>query len=113
MRTLFFGDLIVGTIRDAFESDGIWFGVLECQLSSTDGALARRVLDFIWFCEDWNERVRRDDPSSNVSEFDAYADLLTSGRWATKTADGKTSQIDQAPVFFKNGEMSWKTVLRK
>jgi hypothetical protein len=94
MYVLSFGELIVGQIKDPFCSDDTWHGTLECQLQAGDGPHARRVLDFIAFCEDWNERVERDEPTAgNPAEFDAFSDVVDSGLWEVRTETGARHRL--------------------
>jgi hypothetical protein len=105
---LWYGDVLVGRVRDAFLSDGTWFGSLELAIRPDGGELPRRLLEFIRFCEDWNERVR--DDSADVAEFAAYSDLVGSRLWATTDSAGRRTRIAEAPVFFAGDEVTWTSV---
>jgi hypothetical protein len=109
--TLWYGDVLVGHVRDAFCSDATWHGNFDIQLLPDDDEQAPRLIDFIDFCEKWDERLTG-DPSNppDAAEFDRFSDLLTSGLWFVTNAAGETCQIDEAPVFFAGGEVSWRTV---
>jgi hypothetical protein len=104
---LWYGPLRLGSIRNVFSSDDTWFGIFESGISEEDGDLQRRLCDFIGFCEEWNERVGRDE-EADAKEFDQFSDLLNSGAWHTRTASGDVAYIDQAPVFFEGGDLSWR-----
>lgn len=103
---LWYGSILVGRIQNAFESDRTWFGVLEITIHSDDGDLPDRLLDYIRFCENWNERVR--DDSADPAEFERYSDLIASGRWATTNSAGTFTRIADAPVFFVGNELTWR-----
>jgi hypothetical protein len=105
--TLWYGSLLVAKISRASQSDGTWDGNSDLQLSQADGRLARQLLDFIHFCEDWNERVKEGPDSPDANEFDAFADILRSGMWLTKDAEGNVAHIREAPVFFHGNQISW------
>jgi hypothetical protein len=104
---LWYGDVEVGQIKNAFLNDGMWYGTLELELSCQDRKLGRRINDYITFVEDWNERVRRAD-QADTSEFDRYSDLVKSGLWFTRNEEGAVSYIRETPIFFAGNELSWR-----
>lgn len=106
--TLWYGTLLVGHLRDVYCSDATWYGRLDRSIQPNND-LSERVVEFIKFCEDWNQRME-DEPRSppDAAEFDQYSDLLTSGQWAIKNAAEETSRVRDAPVFFVGGEISWR-----
>jgi hypothetical protein len=67
------------------------------------------LLEFVRFCEDWNERTRAAASSlPDPSEFDAFADVARSGLWFIKSAnDEDRHRIKDAPVFFAGDEVTW------
>ena len=105
--TLSYGTTRVGYIHDAFEPDATWFGPFVRAISPDDGSLARSLLEFIEFCEGWNERTIDNPTPPDASEFDSFSDLLTSGLWTTTSPDGAVRRIREAPVFFKGDEVTW------
>jgi hypothetical protein len=105
--TLFCGQTRVGYIQDAFESDRTWFGMFERAVLPVTGSQARRILDFIDFCVEWNERTKDDPDPPDASEFDAYSDLFTPGLWTITTPGGEVRKLRDAPVFFKGEEVTW------
>ena len=104
---LYYRDVLVGVIKNPFYSDDTWFGTFELGTEGRYAELERRVTDYIHFVEDWNERVRRDDPA-DPGEFEQYSDLVQSGLWSTKDEGGVVSAIAEAPVFFRGGDISWR-----
>jgi hypothetical protein len=106
-RTLLYGAEIVGRILDAFEDDDIWFGRFEPAINPADEKLHQRLLDFIAFCKDWNERAPSES-GADASEFDRYDELIKSGLWTIETPGGERCQIEDAPCFFYGGDVSWR-----
>ena len=104
---LLYGDLVIGPIKKVFCNDETWHGILNITLNSSDGILAERVLNFIAFCEKWNERNLSAQPPA-ASEFDIYDDIVNSASWETKVMNGEKRRLDGAPVFFLNREVSWR-----
>jgi|SRR6516165_1433529 hypothetical protein len=104
---LFYGKVEVGVISGAFSSDDTWYGDFRAAITSEQGALQRRLCDFIGFCEEWNARCGRGE-DADPADFDRYLDVLTSGLWCTRTQDGVVAKIDAAPVFFPDGDVSWR-----
>ena len=105
--TLLYGTLTVGRISNSFCTDAIWYGDFEPTIKPADGELPKRLLDFIAFCKDWNERARNAS-GADAAEFDLYDDVIKSGLWATEAPVGERQRILDAPVFFHNGELSWR-----
>lgn len=103
-----FSGLLVGVVRDAFNSDGTWFGRVDVLIDRATSDQHARVLDFIAFCQDWNERAR--GGGADASEFDRFSDVVSSGRWQTRASEGAAATVVGAPVFFRPSEVSWTTV---
>lgn len=106
--TLWYGSLLIGHIRNPICSDATWHGTIERLIDATASEIARRVIEYMDFCADWNERTRNDPESPpDAVEFEKYADVLSSQMWFTKPSSGETTSID-SPVFFAGGEISWR-----
>jgi hypothetical protein len=106
--TLLYGNKAVGVVKEPFLSDGTWYGTVHIETVGTKDEADRRLIEYIRFVEDWNERVRSGGDAS-ADEFDSYSDLTASGMWATKDANGEITPIIEAPVFFRGDEISWRT----
>jgi hypothetical protein len=107
--TLWYGDLLIGPVRDAFCSDATWYGIIETVVDRSAGGLACRVVDFIEFCVLWNERTKDDrDNPPDTTEFEQYGDLLSSGMWHITSPIGERNTVVDAPVFFPGHEVSWR-----
>ncbi len=103
---LWSGGLLVGRVKGVIESDATWHGVLERTVAAGQGAAAARVVEFIAFSEEWNERVRRgEDP--DPGEFGRFADLVESTTWRVGGL-GAVRRISKAPVFFAGDEVTWR-----
>jgi hypothetical protein len=109
---LYYGDCVIGHIRDVFYSDETWYGMFEKVRHSHENPLVDRILEFISFSEDWNGRVERNPQEPpDASAFGRYSDLLTSGLWLARSAEGDVWHIAEAPVFFPGGDVTWRTNL--
>lgn len=108
---LWYAGQVVGQITDVFFSDHTWFGSFHSSVAKDGQRVTARVIQFIEFCRDWNSRVESNphDPP-DPAEFDQYSDLLKSGLWSVKSAQGDVWQINEAPVFSRDGDVSWRTV---
>ena len=105
---LVYGSLTVGHIKNAFLSDLTWYGLFQSLLRPTDSTLAGRILNFIDFTKQWNERVRRGQVA-DPTEFDQFGDIVKSGSWHVVNSQGIKIPILDAPVFFEVGDISWQT----
>ena len=101
---LFFDGRLVGTIKDAFCSEKMWYGKFENRLEPND-ELSERVLGFIDLCLEWHDRA--DWEMADPKEFDAFQDVLAPGRWAVQTNTGEKNVIS-APVFLSHDQISWR-----
>lgn len=104
--SLWYRDVLVGHVRDAFLSEGTWFGRFEPAFRPDDGGLPGRLREYVRFCENWNERQLAG--LGDVEEFERYADVITSGLWETEDAAGERRRVLDAPVFFVGNEISWR-----
>jgi hypothetical protein len=92
---LYYGTKRVGHIGRAFCNDATWHGIFECELRSTDGALASRLTSYIGFSKEWNERLHK-GLRADVSEFQHFHDVVTSGRWTVGAPAGNRARIADA-----------------
>jgi len=64
-----------------------------------------RARQYIAFCVAWHERHASEE--ADASEFDAYSDVIGTGRWTVLLESGESRVVDDAPVFM-DGEVSWR-----
>ena len=100
---LFYNNIVVGEITDAFEHQGTWFGTFECLLKADGEPTSEQLGEFIEFCRDWFARAGADG-----SEFDRFGDIVFSSKWSVEKAGVKVKIVD-APMFLDGlrGEISW------
>ena len=105
---LWHDSILLGHVHQVAEHDGVYLGVI--QLSITDAAepSAQDLLRYVEFCVGWNERTRSERNPPSASEFDAFAPIIKSRKWFTKSG-GVVEAIEDAPVFFKGNEVSWRS----
>jgi hypothetical protein len=104
---LLFDGVIVGAIRNSFESDGIWYGSFEIMVDPPYCELAIDISSYVDFVVDWNDRTRSGS-SADASEFERFSEIVKSQKWSTVNAVGMFQRIIDAPVFFPGNEMSWR-----
>jgi hypothetical protein len=108
--TLWYGATLVGRVREAVCTDTTWYGTLERTISTSDGPLAARLIEFMTFCTQWNERsAAMPENPPDAAEFDRFNDVIKSGLWFTQTKEGLKQQVTEAPFFFPENEVSWRT----
>lgn len=108
MASLYFLNTLVGELHNVFESDGVWFGQMKTKPAfQSDGAANDRLLCYIHFAEDWNERVRNGERAS-TEEFDSFRDVLDPGKWRVTGLGFESVGLAEAPVFFRGGDLSWR-----
>lgn len=98
--------VVVGIIDDAFESDCTWFGVFSPTIKP-DCTLHERLLEFINFSKDWNERERDNPIPPDTVEWDRFRDLISSGLWQIVDSHDVVTSVAESPVFFEGGDITW------
>lgn len=107
--TLWFNEELIGTVRDGFLSDGVWYGIFELNRAGYNSKHKIRVEEFILFCESWNELIVEKDSELDPSHFDSFSDVVYDGDWIAKSSvNCSTLKIENAPVFFKGSEISFR-----
>jgi hypothetical protein len=108
-RRLFCSGLAVASLTGAFSSDRTWYARFRLELDQPQIDLARRILEFVELSKDWNDRIVRNPAAPpDPAEFDVFSDLVNSNCWTAECDDGQLHPIAEAPVFFKEGEVSWR-----
>jgi len=103
---LWYGAILVGRLADVFRSDGIWYATVDVAIREPVGELERKLIGYVAFCTDWNERQQGADPP-DADEFDRYADVIDGG-WTVHTGTVPPCVVEDPPVFFPGGEVSWR-----
>ena len=101
---LWCGPVFVGELLDVIVDQGTWFALSFRQAVNRKGGQGEtRICDFIDFCEDWHQRVKREmEPSA--TEFDPF--LAELRNWRVRSLlDGREMEVD-TPVF-ADGLVSW------
>jgi hypothetical protein len=110
--TLWHGEVLLGTVRDVYVDEDTWFGVFRQVDGPYDNEALRRLVEFIEFCQNWNEREKasneRGSPTPDAAEFDQYDDLINSPLWSVMAEADRVRPVSGAPVFFEGGEISWR-----
>jgi len=104
--TLWYGDILVGSVEDAFCSDDTWFGDFTIAPTTAAGPLEERIREFVQFSESWHRRLKESGDVDAV-EFERFDDLNSSGLWHADPVAGPALRISEAPVFVE-GEVSWR-----
>lgn len=102
---LCWGKLHVADLSEVHEHQGTWFGTYRLVVTPTDGEGAKRVLEFVAFNIDWNERCEGPEAPS-TDEFDQFSDVVNGAWWAAANA-GERKPIKDAPNFLAEDEVSW------
>jgi hypothetical protein len=101
---LWYGDVLVADLLGAKPHQGTWSAEYRQVVCPEQGPLHRRLCEFIVFCEEWHQRLRRRQDHA-ATEFDQYEDVIESGLWQVPCPDGTVLTIS-APGFVE-GEASW------
>lgn len=102
---LWFGDILVADLLDVTTHQGTWFAVYHQILVPEQGPQQRRLCDFIAFCEEWHQRLKRGQ-NPDARQFDPYTDVIKTSTWRVSCPDGTELTMSGAPLFVE-GEASW------
>jgi hypothetical protein len=110
---LYYGRIRVGQVAGPFLSDETWYGIFSGCTTHNDEPLYLRITDYIKFCRDWNMRVKRDAANPpGAAEFDKFADLVSTDDWSVKSENGTVFRIIDAPLFYEDGEITWRQIAK-
>jgi hypothetical protein len=110
---LYYGKIRIGEITDSFSTDETWYGRFAGLSTQNESPIYVRIMNFIDFCRDWNVRVKRDTANPpDASEFDKFADLVSTDNWSVKSPSGSGYKLVEAPNFFENGEITWRQIVK-
>jgi hypothetical protein len=98
---LLFNGSIVGFIKDAFQVDDTWNGrfILE-----TVEPVDEAALHYIQECKRWNETLKSGEEVGDL--YSQFPDVIGSERWWI-VCPSERYPIEDAPVFFAGGDVSW------
>ncbi|HEX2751027.1 MAG TPA: hypothetical protein VHM91_23670 [Verrucomicrobiales bacterium] len=99
--------ITVGTVIDAFQSDGVWFGLFAGTLEPDGCEEHKQLHKYILFSKQWHERLKS-GLSPDACEFKQFERVISSGKWRIIAPDGNASVLADAPVFIEN-EITWTT----
>jgi hypothetical protein len=102
---LWFGDVLVADLLNAFPHQGRWFARYRQVVAPEQGPLQARLCEFIRFCEVWHERLDHGE-NADAKECDRYAEVIEAASWRVLSPDGTELRIAGAPGFVQ-GEASW------
>ena len=104
---LYYKNVVVGEIKNVFESDGVWHGAFETAQANDQSEIGKRVTEYLCFCQTWNEAARVGN--ADATEFKLFEDIIRDGVWFAQSSENKQKMvIKDAPVFFVGGEMSFR-----
>jgi hypothetical protein len=102
---IWFGSILVADLLNVIVHQGTWFALYRQIVTPEQGKQERRLCDYIAFCEEWHQRLKRGkDP--DAAEFDRFEDVLKSGLWHVPCPDGSELTMTEGPLFVE-GEASW------
>ena len=112
MLTLWYRAALIGYMENAFCCDETWYGHFVPNANMSSDELSKRVMAYVRFCEQWNERLRSDEASGpDPVEFEAFSDVVCTGYWEAKPTEAGTGiSIQDAPVFFLGGDVSFRLI---
>ena len=101
---LWFGDVLVAELTNVMPHQGTWFALYRQVVDPDQGPEARRLCEYIAFCEEWHQRLKHGE-NPNAAEFDRFADVIYSGSWRVPCPDGTELTMTHGPGFVDGAAM--------
>jgi hypothetical protein len=106
---LTFQGVVIGTVHNAFLSDGVWYGTCEPHHDDVSSSRAKRVADYVSFCERWKEKTTDAESGGDASLFSSFSDVVFCEGWKARSIEGDlVVEIEDAPVFLIGGEVTFR-----
>jgi hypothetical protein len=103
---LWYGDVLVAELHQAFPHQGTWFAVYKLKIAPGEGALQERLLEYIAFTQDFNRRIA-EGHDHDFAEFDRFGSFAGAGCWKIPRPDGGVMPMEGA-MWFVDGQASWQ-----
>jgi hypothetical protein len=100
------GTIVVAKLSEAFFSDGVWYAKFRQVVSEMGDEHETRAAHYVAFSVEWNARVKA-GAAADAAQFAMFSDLIKWGKWTARLG-GVVQSIEQAPVFYPDGDVSWR-----
>src|SRR4051794_14434038 len=84
---LFYGELLVADLHEAYPHQGTWFARCELKISPGEGPLQDGLLEYITFSEEFDRRIEHGE-EHDFTEFDRYDSIADTASWRVPRPDG-------------------------
>ena len=103
---LWYDDVQVAELHQAFPHQGTWFAKYELKISPGEGALQDRLLEYIAFTTDFDRRIA-EGQDHDFDEFNRFGGIAKAGSWKIPRPDGGVMPIEGG-IWFGDGQASWQ-----
>lgn len=103
---LWYGDVLVADLHKVFPHQGTWFAPYELKILPGEGALQDRLLEYIAFTTDFNNRIA-EGQDHDFDEFDRFRGIAEAGSWKVPRPDGGIMPMEGV-MWFVDGQASWQ-----
>ena len=104
--TLWHDSLLVAHLNNAFPHQGTWFSDYVLSIDGRTDEHARRILDYISFCKDFNRRIANGD-DHDFNEFDRFQDVSDCSQWRATLANGLIIPME-GQLGFIDEQVTWQ-----
>ena len=104
--TLWHNGLLIAHLSNVFPHQGTWFADYELSIDGHDDEHARRILDYISFCKDFNCRIANGD-DHDFNEFVRFQDVSDCSRWRATLANGLIIPME-GQLGFIDDQITWQ-----
>lgn len=103
---LWHDDLLVAHLSNAFPHQGTWFADYRLSIDGRDSEHAKRILDYISYCKDFNCRIANGD-DHDFAEFDRFQDVSDCSHWRATLGNGLMVPME-GQLGFIDDQVTWR-----
>ncbi len=104
--TLWHNGLLIAHLSNVFPHQGTWFADYDLSMDGRTDEHARRILEYISYCKDFNNRIANGD-DRDFAEFDLFQDVSDCSRWCAKLANGLMIPME-GQLAFIDDQVTWQ-----
>jgi hypothetical protein len=103
---LWYAEVLVADLHQVFPHQGTWFATYELKIGPGEGALQDRLLEYIAFTEDFNNRIAKGE-DHDFDEFDQFGPITEASSWKVPRPDSGVMPMTER-MWFLDGQASWQ-----
>jgi hypothetical protein len=104
--TLWHNGLLIAHLSNVFPHQGNWFADYDLSITGRSDEHARRILEYISFCKEFNCRIANGD-DHDFDELELFHDVSDCSNWRATLADGLMVPME-GQLGFIDDQVTWQ-----